>query len=198
MQGQRAAAVEGVLGDLEPIRGADAPGIVQLALLARALTPERTAQDVGAPCNDLRSTSVGVVPDGKLELAVVAPPATLQAGIAAIPVESRKVGAAGLGERGQIERVTVARPSWGTQMLTALLGGRGDATLVVASSAVMDDTEFSTVSVRTPAPGAPGTQVMAMRPSAAVVPVRGYTPSRRACRCASASGRRRWAHRRSR
>ena len=69
----------------------------------------------------------------------------------------------------------MARPAWGTQTLTALSGGRGDATLVVASVADMDDTEFSTVSVRTPAPGAPATQVAAMQPSVAVVPVGGYT-----------------------
>ena len=64
----------------------------------------------------------------------------------------------------------------GMKRLTALrAGGSRDATLCDAIAVVMDETAFSTVSVRTPAPGVPATQVAVMRPSVAVTPSVGYT-----------------------
>lgn len=84
----------------------DPPGIVHLALLSRAFAPERTAHDTGSEFNDPRRASARGVPNGKLELPVIARPGALQAGIAAVPGDGRIVGAAGLGERRQINRVS--------------------------------------------------------------------------------------------
>ena len=107
VQRHRAAAVEILLCHLEPVRGADAPRVVQLARLTGALATKQPADDPVPPLDHLRISLPGGVPDGELELAVVSRAAALQARVAPIPLNGRVVRAGRLREGRQVDRVPV-------------------------------------------------------------------------------------------
>jgi len=101
------------LGELEPV-GAPTRQGKRSSHFCPCPLPEPTVDDVARLLDDLRIMSTGV-PDGELELTVVARPRPLQADVSAVPGERGVVSASGLGERSKVDCVPGARsPSCGS------------------------------------------------------------------------------------